>query len=257
MGAWGAGLFQDDTACDVRDGFRDLIAEGHGPEAATAELERQWGAPRMDPDHEPVFWLALAAAQFRSGRLLPHVRDRALAIIDAGEDSDRFLTAASRSAREAALARVREQLLGPQRKPDRIRMEPRHENDWSVGAVFAYRLQSGRLSLWRVVGHHVDRGGRFAIVEVLDASPDHVPSEIRLALTPPARERYERRQFRMTVMGWTEASDRLRPTGRGRSLLAAAARFVRRRAAGPFDTCQMTLPPGRLDGALKEYLGQQ
>ena len=63
MGAWGTALFSDDTACDVRDSYIDLVGDGlSGPEA-TKGLLREWSASLNDPDESPVFWLALAATQ--------------------------------------------------------------------------------------------------------------------------------------------------------------------------------------------------
>ena len=37
MAAWGTALFSDDTACDVRDAYVDLLGDGlSGPEATKA-----------------------------------------------------------------------------------------------------------------------------------------------------------------------------------------------------------------------------
>src|SRR5687767_9005534 len=90
MGTWGAGLFEDDTACDVRDAYEDLIAEGLTSEAATASLEASFD-PASDPhDLEPTFWLALAAAQWRVGRLTERALARALDVLDAGRGLEGF-----------------------------------------------------------------------------------------------------------------------------------------------------------------------
>jgi hypothetical protein len=35
MGSWGPALFSDDTACDVRDMYKDLIADGVDDAEAT------------------------------------------------------------------------------------------------------------------------------------------------------------------------------------------------------------------------------
>ncbi len=70
--AWalGTAVFSDDTACDVRDGYVDLLSDGlSGPEA-TKKLLREWSASLKDPDEAPVFWLALAATQWKYGGAL-------------------------------------------------------------------------------------------------------------------------------------------------------------------------------------------
>ena len=74
VGAWGTGIFDGDTAADVRDDWREALLDGLEPEAATARvLERHRDALR-DADDEVVVWLALAAAQAQAGRLLPEER---------------------------------------------------------------------------------------------------------------------------------------------------------------------------------------
>jgi hypothetical protein len=68
--------------------------------------------------------MALAASQMETGRLLPDVRDRALAIIDAGGDVElwRGLGDASLARRRAqVLERLAAKLRGPQPKPKRGR----------------------------------------------------------------------------------------------------------------------------------------
>ena len=38
MGSWGTGLYDDDTACDARDGWVEKLRLGTPPEIATTEL---------------------------------------------------------------------------------------------------------------------------------------------------------------------------------------------------------------------------
>ena len=87
VSAWGTGLFSSDWACDVRDTYRELVGEGlSGPEATDRLLEL-WGPAPDDDDDGPEFWCALAATQWKVGRLEPRVRDRALHVIRTGQDS--------------------------------------------------------------------------------------------------------------------------------------------------------------------------
>lgn len=255
MGAWGAGIFQDDTACEVRDAFLHLVGAGRSADEATAELECRWRAPRSDPDEEPVFWFALAAVQVRTGRLVPRVRDRTLALIASGGDSGAFLEPAPRRRRDAVLEKLKADLLGPQRPPTRVRKPPRpHANEWSAGAVLAYRLPSGRLSLWRVVDHHVDAGGRYAVVEVLRGTHGRVPSELAAALMPSAREREGRMRLRLVLLPWQETAAGLSLAHRGGSVVARLLAASRRR---PPVTSFRRIVPARtgIDGTLAGRLG--
>ncbi len=176
MGAWGPAIFSDDTACDVRDDYRELIGQGISSTEATRQLVDEYH-PDDDPD-DTGFWLGLAATQWRLGRLEEGVKERALRIIGDGTDLRRWEEEASRrdmGRRRAALEKLREQLLSPQPPPRRVRAPYKQETELEVGDVWSYRLLSGRYSLLRVVGHHEDRQGRAPVVEVLDWEGTEIP----------------------------------------------------------------------------------
>jgi hypothetical protein len=179
MGAWGAGVFSDDTACDVRDNYLDLIGDGMSGVEATKKLLHEWSGTLDDPDEGPVFWLALAATQWKNGRLEDLVLQRALIIIDSGTDLARW-EANSRNykARQKVLENLRAQLTSPQPPEKRISKRFRHSNDWPVGDLISYQLVSRRLVLFRVIGHHSDKGGTAPICELLDWVGDKLPKTL-------------------------------------------------------------------------------
>jgi hypothetical protein len=81
MGAWGPAIYSNDTSADVRQDFEDLVGEGLSPVDATSRLMAEYGVgrpPDADPDISADFWLGLALAQHRLGRLLPDVHQAAL-----------------------------------------------------------------------------------------------------------------------------------------------------------------------------------
>jgi hypothetical protein len=68
VGTWGTGIFADDTAADVRDGWREALLDGLSDDEATARVVTQFADALDDPDDGIVVWLALAAAQMQTGR---------------------------------------------------------------------------------------------------------------------------------------------------------------------------------------------
>jgi hypothetical protein len=180
MGAWGTALFSDDTAADVRDGYRDHIGDGFTGPQATDKLVQEWSDVLKDPDEAAVFWLSLASTQWNCGRLEPRVKAKALAIIDEEADLRRWREqgdAELLNKRKAVLAKVQAQLLSPQPPEKRIPKRFRDSCDWELGEVVSYRLLSGRLALFRVIGFHTDKGGTSPVCERLNWLGTEAPSQ--------------------------------------------------------------------------------
>ena len=168
MGAWGVAVFSDDLAADLRGDFRDLIGEGLTSTQAVDQLMAEYKSSLDDRDEMPVFWISLASIQWKLGRLEERTRQEALRVIDTGLDLERWDVPKERQKRSAVLAKLREELLSPPLEPKRVPQIIKEANDWVVGEVVAFRLLSGKWTLLRVIGHHVDKGGRIAACELLD-----------------------------------------------------------------------------------------
>ena len=185
MGTCGTAIFADDVAADVRDHWRRLVADGLAPDQATGRLESAWSDSLQDPDEEPVFWLALAAAQWETGRLLDRVRSAALEIIDTGGDLERWEEPADRRRRTKVLENLRAKLVGPQRRPVKLRRPHVQTTMFEPGDVFSYRRADGKIALFRVSG--IESSGtrdRSPFVELLDFDGDEPPDKRELARLP-------------------------------------------------------------------------
>jgi hypothetical protein len=183
MGVWSAAIFGDDTACDVRDAYRGLVANGSSGPEATNQVLQEWREILDDEDEGPVFWLALAATQWACGRLEKRVKSNAVKVIDDGSSLARWSEDAdSRTLkqRQQALARLRDQLQSPQPAIKRIRKRPITESPWSVGNVLAYRLRSRKSVLLHVVGAF----GPSPVFAVLDWVGKEVPSAEQIKQLP-------------------------------------------------------------------------
>lgn len=107
------------------------------------------------------------------------VLQRALNIIDSGIDLARW-TASSRDhkKRQAVLDKLRAQLTSPQPPEKRITKRFQDSNDWLVGDLISYRLVSGQSVVFRVIGHHKDRGGTSPIFELLEWVGEKIPKNL-------------------------------------------------------------------------------
>jgi hypothetical protein len=169
MGLLGTDIFDDDLASDVRGKYRDSIAEGKSGSEATDVILNSYGRALTDPREAAVIWLALAATQWESGRLEDRVRDKAVAMLDAGTDLKRWdHDPKLLKQRRRVLERLRARLLSPQPAEKPIHRQYRDTSEWQVGEVIGYRLVSGNTILFRVVDHVTDALGTSPVCELLD-----------------------------------------------------------------------------------------
>lgn len=201
MGAWGTAIFSDDTAQDVRDEWREAVLDGLSAEEATARLVKSFDDYLGDDeDTDTLFWLALAAAQFETGRLLAEVRDRALAMIEGGgdvarwrEDGDEVLA----RQRERVLERLAAKLRGPQPKPKRLRRVPSLPvPPFEVGDVVRVYEEDGENEVLVLVVGHVDEPGadRNPVVAALDWQGGAIPHGDALSRLPILADHYAPRR---------------------------------------------------------------
>jgi hypothetical protein len=171
MGAWGTAIFSDDDACDVRDGYRQLVTDGLTGPKATKQLLREWKEVLDDEDDGPLFWLALAAAQWQFGRLEARVKSRALKIIADGSSLGRWSEEGGARAlrqRKAVLEKLGARLRSPQPPAQRFRKPRENASSWVVSEVLAYRLRSQKIVLLHIANPGRGRLDRPPIFTVLD-----------------------------------------------------------------------------------------
>jgi hypothetical protein len=184
-----AGLYDDDAGADVRGRFRELVADGASGEEATDTLIAEWGEALDDHGEACAFWLALADTQSNVGRLEDRVRERALGLIESGEDLARFdHDRRLHGRRQVVLAKLAERLAAPQRAPIRLRQPFRSLSPVSVGDVFWFTLPSRRRVLLRCVAVSGDERDTYPTVEVLDWEGDSAPPDPAVLVARVAQE---------------------------------------------------------------------
>jgi hypothetical protein len=169
MGAWGTSIFSDDTAADTRDAFTDFVAEGLTPAEATNRLIGESADILSDVEDAGIFWLALAATQWKLGRLIKRVRDRAIKVIDSGAELRRWQDnpKSKINQRKKHLARLRSQLLSPQPKPKKLKPFAKSSTDFKPGDVASFRLDEITLVRFCVLHLWGDRGGTYSDICLL------------------------------------------------------------------------------------------
>jgi hypothetical protein len=187
MGAWGPAIFSDDTASDVRDDYRDAIAGGLAPAAATDRILAEYAPRPDDPTYAATVWLALAVTQWTLGRLEARVRDAALAAIDDGSAATAWLGAKAEAQRRKILTETRAKLLAPQPKPRPVRRDLPCTCDWEPGDLVAYRTLSGAQIILQIQQLHADKGGVYPSLEVLDWQGEDLPPAEVIDALPFAR----------------------------------------------------------------------
>ncbi len=211
MGTWGVALFSDDLAADVRSDFRELVAESNSASKATKALSAEYKESLADPNESSVFWLALAATQWELGVLELKVKSKALRIINDGTELGRWAEDKKlMQQRAAVLIELKEKLSSPQPAPKKLRRVRKAASKHEIGEILSYQLKSGRLALFRVIGHHTDKGGRFDICELLDWVGNDLPSVEQMSKIGIRREA-NKRAISQFVLG--------EPQGKGKDRL--------------------------------------
>lgn len=145
MGTWGPAILSDDLAADVHADYLARYDEGAALETIADELGEAYAEERNDPDEEPVFWLALARAQWECGTLDPAVLAEVEDIVANGRGLDRWREAGPKqlAKRERALAAFLSQIRTPQEKPRKRRPRRLRDAVYAAGDCLPFGSTTG------------------------------------------------------------------------------------------------------------------
>jgi len=116
VGAWGTGIFDDDTTCDVRDSFIDYLDEGNTPEEATQLILEEYldeFNPEEDLEVMSLIYIGLSAIQMKKKCLQEQVRKTAIDLIERGADLELWEEADTKDyeKRKEVLGQFKEKLI--------------------------------------------------------------------------------------------------------------------------------------------------
>lgn len=182
MGTWGTAIFSDDLASDVKSEFRNKIGFGKTSIEATEELLKDYSEEIKDSDESSVFWLSLASTQWNIGRLLEDVKEKALKIIENGQDLERWKDDEKNlKKRKLVLEKLKEQLLSEQPKRKKIAKPFIRETILEKGDTISYQLINDKFIILRVIEIRQDQNGdRFPLLEILDFYDNKIPKMNKL-----------------------------------------------------------------------------
>lgn len=144
LASWGPKLYQDDVTQDVRDEYKDQLKRGLTNEQVTKKIIEENKDYIEDYDDAPLFWFALADTQWKLGRLLPFVKEKALEYLELGKDLEKWQDEGKKNyeTRKKVLQDLKTQLLSQMPTEKKISQYRLYKCEWQVGDVFAYKFHS-------------------------------------------------------------------------------------------------------------------
>lgn len=145
MGAWGDSIFADDDAQDVYHHYRRLYNKGIEHHEVRRELEQAWREMIDDSDEGPIFWCAVARAQWEFGALDIDVLTKVKQIVDEGLGLDRWREGGSKllAKREKVVREFLEKIESENPKPKKRKVEKRYPPIYEPGDCLAVELSDG------------------------------------------------------------------------------------------------------------------
>lgn len=140
MGTWDRKIFNNDTACDIKENYIELLSNQYSDENAY-EMTYQEFEELIGSDEEPLFWYAIAAIQWQVGRLMPSVKDKALFWIDVNGGIELWNEARQGKDKwSKTLLELKEVLMSQMPKRKEFKKEKFDTNLWNIGDVYAYQF---------------------------------------------------------------------------------------------------------------------
>lgn len=93
MGCWGAGIFDDDLAVDVRDLYDEVIKKGFSDSMAVRVITKLYESSLEVEDDNIIIYSALSSMQLNRNCLAPEIRDKTIELIDANSGMGRWVEA--------------------------------------------------------------------------------------------------------------------------------------------------------------------
>ena len=198
MGTWGPGIYQNDTSADVKDYFVNQLHLGKSTREITDALTQKYDDKLTTKQEQQDFWCALADVQWKMGRLLPNVKDKAMAYLGGNQAllDWQFASSTERRKRFKTLQELSERLSSQQPEEKKISKYRLYHCPWAVGDVFG-------LPLWEENKENVKISKQFLLIEKVGTTswyPGHEIPVVYLKIThnqsiPNTKDEYEQLDY--------------------------------------------------------------
>ena len=143
MGTWGAGIYQNDMALDLKDMYIKALKYGKtDDEAYDLIMNKFFDGTLYDDDYLDAM-LAFANVLWDYGRLTEEVKNKALELLDSEKLLGPYVENENFSKKKAVVfKKLKEKLETPQPPIRRIRVERPYHCEWKIGDTFAYKFES-------------------------------------------------------------------------------------------------------------------
>ena len=187
MGVWGAGLYANDCGGDVRDSYVKLLQEQWSNEEAYEKIMETF-QEYIGDEEEPLLWYALADTQWKLGRLMPEVKEKALGWIEKSGGLSLWEESKNRGKGwKKTMEKLKTRLESPMPPEKKIRKpEEFIRNPWNIGDIYAYQFHSEKSEQMGLLGKYIPfqklgdvewcDGWILSRIQIYDRVFDQVPS---------------------------------------------------------------------------------
>lgn len=187
MGVWSTSLYGDDISCDIRDLYISFLKQQMSNEEAFQKVCDEY-SDIIGTEEEYLFWYPIADTQWKTGRLIPEVKNKVLNLID--QEAGIFIweeDVKKKSKWRSMLQNLKSEIESPMLPEKKFRKPVEFiTNPWNTGDVYAYQFhtdfsqQKGmhrKYILFRKIGDiEYYEGTIYSIVQVFDRVFNSLPT---------------------------------------------------------------------------------
>lgn len=180
-------LFSENVSLDIKETYEEYLEQGYQNEKAFICTYNSY-KNLFGSGEEPLFWYAIADAQWEYGRLSENVKQKALSLIENNAGEELQKSTYGRREWRNALCELKEELCSEQPpEKDFCKSCIAEKAVWKIGDIYAYRFHTeraernglfGKYIMFQKVCNYVDEfnGAEFSVIRAYDKIFDSLPS---------------------------------------------------------------------------------